>query len=261
MISLFVEILHLSFKGSMVILVILLLRVMMIKSEKRYVYFLWIIPGMKLLFPISTFGVWNIIIRQSKVGKIFSFYSNNIRYIANKTIGGIVENRDEFMEILCVTWFLVFCMLLVKSIYQYMHLYSKLAIHKKVSHNIYLVDGIVTPCVFGIFNAKIYLPSGFNLEKYSYIVEHERIHWKRKDHVIKMIGYGIVLIHWFNPIVWLAYHYFVEDMEMSCDEVVIRKLRENERREYALSLLEFTTHANKERVLSIYFCEDSIKNE
>ncbi len=107
--------------------------------------------------------------------------------------------------------------------------------------NIDWVDYLETPFVMGVMHPKIYLPSTLENQELTYILAHEEHHIKRRDYLIKPIAFFALCLHWFNPLVWLSFFLFCEDMEMSCDEAVIRKLGENVRTSYAESLLSIAT--------------------
>lgn len=131
--------------------------------------------------------------------------------------------------------------------------FSKAAkIRKKVSvsipfkENIYITDETVSPFVMGIFRPRIYLPDGLGEKEQEYIILHEKFHIRRLDHMVKPMAFAALCIHWFNPFVWVAFILFCKDMEMSCDEAVIKKMGENIRADYSVSLLALST---KHRIL------------
>lgn len=110
-----------------------------------------------------------------------------------------------------------------------------------VKDNIYIMNETVSPFVMGILKPRIYLSGDLNEKEQKYIILHEQFHIKRCDHIIKMIAYVALCIHWFNPLVWLAYVLFCKDMEMSCDEAVIKKMGEGIKADYSSSLLALST--------------------
>ncbi|MBQ7007468.1 MAG: M56 family metallopeptidase, partial [Oscillospiraceae bacterium] len=107
--------------------------------------------------------------------------------------------------------------------------------------NIYLCDHIASPFVIGIVKPKIYLPSSLAENEQKYIILHEQHHIKRFDHIVKLVAFAALSIHWFNPFVWLAFTLLCKDMEMSCDEAVIAKLGLEIRSDYSRSLLNLST--------------------
>jgi len=107
--------------------------------------------------------------------------------------------------------------------------------------NIFLADHITTPFVLGIIRPKIYLPSYLSDTERPYIICHEKHHIRRGDHIIKLFAFGALCVHWFNPLVWLAFALASKDMEMSCDEAVMKQVGNDIRADYSLSLLQFST--------------------
>lgn len=110
-----------------------------------------------------------------------------------------------------------------------------------VRDHIYQSDYIASPFVIGILRPKIYLPSSLGEREREYILLHEQTHLRRGDHIIKLLAFAALTIHWFNPLVWLAFYLSARDMEMSCDEAVLRKMNRDIRAEYSASLLSLAS--------------------
>lgn len=110
------------------------------------------------------------------------------------------------------------------GVVSYLGVRRKLRVMIPLRDNIFLADDIRSPFVIGLFRPRIYLPCGLGDKEQEYIVLHERHHIRRCDHIAKALAFIALCIHWFNPLVWLAFGLFGKDMEMSCDEAVIRKL-------------------------------------
>lgn len=138
-------------------------------------------------------------------------------------------------------WLLGIIVMLGSGVVSYIGIRRQLIGALCIEKNIFVADHISTPFVLGLINPKIYLPSAMEENAYKYVILHEKYHIRRGDTVIKMLAYFALCIHWFNPLVWIAFHLFVKDMEMSCDEAVINKLGEAIRKDYASSILEFAT--------------------
>lgn len=136
-----------------------------------------------------------------------------------------------------VLWLTGAALLLLYSIYTAVKLKQRLKNARNTEENVYELEGLETPFVFGFFHPLIFLPVGISGVARSCILDHERIHIRRMDHVVKPIAYVVLCIHWFNPLVWLAYHLMCEDMEFSCDESVLRKRGSAIRKEYSRSLV------------------------
>lgn len=118
---------------------------------------------------------------------------------------------------------------------------NKVAASIPLKENIYITDEAISPFVMGIVNPKIYLPTGLGIKEQEYIILHEKLHIRRLDHIVKPIAFAALCIHWFNPLVWIAFVFFCKDMEMSCDETVIKRMGETVRADYSASLLALST--------------------
>ena len=125
---------------------------------------------------------------------------------------------------------------------------------------IYIADDIQSPFVKGIFKSVIYLPPGLKEEEQEYIILHEQCHIKRKDPLFKMLAFLALCIHWFNPLVWLAFVLANKDMEMSCDEAVLKKMGQEIRADYAASLLSLATGSRRIAGIPLAFGEGDTKS-
>ncbi|MBR2027793.1 MAG: hypothetical protein IKA10_02230 [Oscillospiraceae bacterium] len=138
-------------------------------------------------------------------------------------------------------WFTgIFCMAMY-GFHSYINLKKKLIGAIRLKENIYICDYISSPFVIGTVKPKIYLPSTLNENEAEYVIAHEKHHIKRFDHIFKLTAFIALTLHWFNPFVWIAFEFAMQDMEMSCDEAVIKKLGDDVRSKYSQSLLNFAT--------------------
>lgn len=125
--------------------------------------------------------------------------------------------------------------------------------------NIYYADHISTPFVLGIIRPRIYVPSSLDKSEWDYIIMHERHHISRGDHVVRILAYLALCVHWFNPLVWVAYAQSGKDMEMSCDEAVMRQMKQDIRAEYSESLLRLATGRRYMTAMPLSFGEGDTK--
>lgn len=127
------------------------------------------------------------------------------------------------------------------SIFALLRLRSRLVGSLRLRDNIYLADHISTPFVLGLVRPKIYLPSTLTEGEMGYIIRHEQYHIRHGDHVVKVLAFAALCLHWFNPLVWAAFILAGKDMEMRCDEAVVRQLGERVKADYSASLLALAT--------------------
>lgn len=125
--------------------------------------------------------------------------------------------------------------------------------------NVYVSREITTPFTLGLMHPRIYIPAGLGENEREYILCHERIHIRRKDYMIKNIAFLLTALYWFNPMVWVAFFMMERDMEMSCDEAVVKKMGEGIKKQYSQSLLDFAAGKKNPAVAGITFAENSVK--
>ena len=153
-----------------------------------------------------------------------------------------VSWQELFISLGKYIWLSGIGVMLLYSVISMVKLRKKVLISIPMKENIYVSDEAISPFVMGITKPKIYLPNGLSAKEQEYIILHEQFHIKRFDHIIKIIAYVALCIHWFNPLVWISFILFCKDMEMSCDEAVVKRKGENIRADYSSSLLALTTH-------------------
>ena len=138
-------------------------------------------------------------------------------------------------------WILGILVLIIYSIVSTLKLSKRLKSRNLIRDNIYESNSIEIPFVFGIIKPKIYLPLGLCQNERTYIIKHEETHIKRFDHIIKFFSFLIASITWFNPLVWIAFILMSKDMELSCDERVIKEMGNNIKKDYSTSLLSLSS--------------------
>lgn len=152
-----------------------------------------------------------------------------------------VLNEDNpiqiFMDGAAFVWGLGVIVMLVYTLKSYLRLRNTVDVSIHLRDNLWICDEIQSPFILGLLNSRIYLPSHIDEEQIPYIVAHENEHLKYHDNWWKPLGFGILAIHWFNPLVWVAYILMCRDIELACDERVIRHMNNEEKKKYSESLL------------------------
>lgn len=166
-------------------------------------------------------------------------------------------------------WTVIVCLwaagsvlLMGHGLFSYLRLKRKLCCSLRLEgwgEGIYLADGIETPFVLGFVAPAIYLPSSMADKSYPYVIAHERIHIRRRDYLIKLGAYLLTCLYWFHPLVWAGFILMSRDMEMSCDEEVLRRMNGDCRREYADSLLQLTCESHYPAAAPLAFGEGDTK--
>ena len=254
----FRDVLDVSITSGIVILFVILVRLFLKKAPKIFSYALWGIVLLRLLVPVSIESPVSVVPQQSAFSAAVSVdqmlpemefetpadHAYNI-WQAENTLPAEpavqVSGAVDPITYLTIGWLLGMLLMLLHSIVSYGKLRKKVRIALPLQKNIFIADDIHTPFVMGIFHPTIFLPGSLEETERRYIVAHERHHIRRGDHIFKALGFLALTIHWFNPLVWLAFVLAGRDMEMSCDEAVIRKLGAHIRADYSASLLNLAT--------------------
>ena len=157
-------------------------------------------------------------------------------------------------------WLGGMAILFLSALISYYRLKKKLRAARQVEERIYEMNGLPGPFVAGLRNPCIYLPAGLNGAEREYILAHENVHIKRFDYVFKMVGFFLVIVHWINPLVWISYFCMTKDMEMSCDEAVLRNLGTGIKKDYSTSLLHMALPQSGARMTTPAFGEGNVKS-
>ncbi len=271
--KLFLEVLNMSYVGSIVILAIVIVRIFLKKVPRKFSYILWIVPLLRLLLPFSIESVFSLVPINPKPIPADIGYSlsprietgvNNIDYSMNRILPSpelvtSINPLQIILAILGVMWLIGTVGMIIYGCYTYYKLRKRLTDAVLSEKGDYWSSKVETPFVMGIIKPRIYLPDTVSESERKYILLHERTHIKRFDHVFRGIAYLALCIHWFNPMVWIAFHLSGNDMEMSCDEAVIHQLGGKGKKEYSQLLLNFTTNKNRLRMTPLAFGEGNTK--
>ncbi len=251
--KIFLHVLDMSVTGTYVILFVMLARLLLKKYPKIFSYALWSAALFRLVCPFSLKGAFSLLPQKTPIiqGDIINAagISDGGNAVFNGTgaktsLAADAVSATDPMQIWISTgtavWIAGVALLLYFSIIAMFRLSRRTEVSKHVSDNIYQMYGIKTPFVFGIIKPKIYIPGNLSEKEKSYIIKHEETHIKRFDHIIKPFAYLTLCLHWFNPLVWAAFYLMSEDMELSCDESVIKKMGSGIKKDYSASLLSFS---------------------
>ena len=287
MYTLLPKLLNMSLTAAIVIVPVLLIRLPLKKAPKILSYALWAVVLFRLVCPVSVssqlslMGLFPTPVSEEGDGAYSSinYIPENIVHTEfpqvnlprpglseaiNSTLpqGGEQLAADPLeapMAAATLLWLAGVAAMLAYSVSSFLRLRRKLVGAVRLRDNIYLADHIAAPFVLGLFRPKIYLPSTLREEEQSYVILHEETHIRRFDHVFKLLAFLALAVHWFNPLVWLAFVCCVKDMEMSCDEHVIKQMGGDIRGAYASSLLALSAGRRLARGYALAFGEGDIK--
>ena len=252
--ELFPEMLDLNLTASIVILFVICVRQFLKGAPKIFSYALWGIVLLRLLVPVSIESSVSVVPERTEFSSMvdvndvlpsIEWEDARSREIRENTQPGqpmvLTGTSVDPQVYLSFIWLTGMVFLTVRSLLSYLGLRKRVKVSIPFRKGIYIADDIDTPFVMGFLRPKIYLPGTLEPSEREYIIAHERHHIRRGDHIFKALAFLALTIHWFNLFVWAAFVLAGRDMEMSCDEAVIRKLGEDVRAEYAASLLNLAT--------------------
>jgi len=248
----FLELLNRSITACYVILVVIVIRLLLRKAPRIFSYLLWTAVLFRLVFPFSFESVFSLVRISTQTVPANIMYAENPQIQSGITavdqtvnhslpapevVGASINPIQIWIGLGEIIWLAGVALLLTYSVFTFVRLHRKLEYASHIEDNIYEFAGSRMPFVFGILNPKIYLPDNISKAERSYILKHEQTHIKRFDHIIKLFAFLVLCIHWFNPLVWAAFFFMSEDMELSCDESVLKQLGGDIKKDYSTSLL------------------------
>lgn len=254
----FPDLMNINLTATIVILFVICVREFLKRAPKIFSYALWSIVLLRLLVPISIESPVSFVPERTEFSSMVEI-NEVLPEITFETSQDRADNphREENVPpdapiiqskrtinaetYLTILWLAGIAVMLLRSIVSYWKLRRRVRVAVHFRKGIYIADDIDTPFVMGLFRPVIYLPATLEKGERKYIIAHERHHIRRGDHIFKVLGYLALTVHWFNPLVWVAFVLAGRDMEMSCDEAVIRRLGEDVRAEYSASLLNLAT--------------------
>ncbi len=247
-----------SITASIVILFVVCVRLLLSRAPRIFSYALWGIVLVRLLVPISVESPVSVVPEPPKISNMVEVNEvlPEIEFEAPKdhtNHAGLVQNTPSSQPLvqtsesisaetyLAIAWLIGVAVMVTHSLVSYWKLRKRVKVAIPIQKRIYIADNIDTPFVMGLFRPVIYLPGTLGKAEQEYIIAHEQHHIRRGDHIFKALGFLALTVHWFNPLVWVAFVLAGRDMEMSCDEAIIRKLGADIRADYSASLLNLAT--------------------
>ncbi len=271
--ALFLRVFNMSVATSVVILAVLLARFLLRKAPKKWSYLLWAVVAFRLLCPFTGQSVLSLFTLPPLRPAVEdpAWYLDKVTtmdFIPNSTPSAVpIEGpapqpgpQLNVTMILAALWLVGVAALLLYSIYQEIKLRRLLSTATRLEQNIYQSEVVRSPFVLGIRHPIIYIPYDLKGRTLDYVLAHERYHLRRHDHLVRRLALIPLAVHWFNPLVWLAFSLMGKDMELSCDEAVL-ELTCTERAGYSDALLYFASKQDKRAFASapLSFGETGVK--
>ncbi len=270
-----IKLFNMSINAVWLILAVIVLRFILKKAPKYINLVMWALVGLRLVCPFTIESMLSLIPSEETIPSNIAFVSspsvdtgfNAVNEIINPAVSQFAEVPytlgyspiDMLLRISFAVWVGGIAVMLLYSGVSYMILRRKVRVSVRYDGNIYLCDNIKTPFILGIVKPKIYLPSDITKEQMTAVTAHENAHLLRLDHIIKPLGFLVLCVHWFNPVVWLAYILFCRDIEFACDEKVIKTMENGEKKDYSETLLSLSMPKKSFAACPLAFGETGVK--
>ena len=251
--ELFLKIVNMSISASWVVIAVLTLRFCLKKAPKWVNVLLWGIVAARMVFPFSIESVLSLIPSAETISPTIMMEQTPsvqtgvpaLNHVINPVISGSFTPAPDasanplqiWIPILTGIWLFGVAALFLYSAASYWRLRREVCEAVILRGNIYQSENICSPFVLGIIKPKIYLPYHMDSREMDHVIAHEQTHIRRKDHWWKPLGFLLLTIHWFNPLMWLSYILLCRDIELACDEKVIRKMSNEQRADYTQALV------------------------
>ena len=254
MAAVFLKLLNLSISASWLVLAVLVLRLISKRTPKWVNVLLWGIVALRLMLPFSVESALSLIPSAETVSPAVVQFdpaptiTSGVNIIDNAVNPSLSEHFAAvptasvnplyvWTEIAGWVWLIGLGAMLLYALVSYLRLRRRVSVSLCVRENIYLCDAISSPFILGVVKPHIYLPSTLDEVQRQNVLSHERAHLTRRDHWWKPLGFALLAVYWFNPVLWLAYTLLCRDIELACDERVIRTMDESAVKTYSTVLL------------------------
>lgn len=275
MADVFIKTLNMGIAASWLILAVVVLRVILKRAPKRFRLLLWAVVGLRLVLPVSIESALSLVPSTQTLPE-------DVMYAAAPELNtGIAALNDAInpaftaafapepaasanplqvlLPVASVIWLAGAAAMLLWALVSWLRLRRRVADAALLEGNVFESERVASPFVLGLIRPRIYLPFGLDEGAREQVLTHERAHIARGDHVIKPLGWLILAVYWYNPLVWLAYALFCRDIELACDERVIRRLPVSGRADYSQALLDLSRPHHGVGACPLAFGESAVK--
>jgi len=273
--DLFLKLLNMAIAAGWMVLAVFALRFLLKKAPKALVCVLWALVGIRLICPFSFESVLSLIpSRETLPAAVLTEPTFDIhsgfeaidrpvndylgdRYAESVTVPA--ENGVDTMTVLAAVWLIGVLLMALYTAVSYGYLKRKVREGVRVQEDVYLCDRIETPFILGLIRPKIYLPSSMGEADMAHVLAHERAHLSRHDHWWKPLGFALLSVYWFHPLLWVAYVFFCRDIELATDEKVIGRMDAEGKKAYSHALINCSAKRRAVTACPLAFGEVGVK--
>lgn len=274
MAEIFQKALNMSIAAGWLILAVIALRLLLRRAPKRFRLLLWAVVGLRLALPWSIESALSLIpsaqtlpdgimlerapVLDTGISALNGAINPGFTAAFTPELGASANPLQVLLPIAAAFWMLGAAAMLLWALVSWLRLRKRVREAVRLEENVYECE-IASPFVLGLFRPRIYLPFSLENGERELVLAHERAHITAGDHIIKPLGWLLLAAHWYNPLVWLAYALFCRDIELTCDERVVRGLSLSDRADYSQALLDLSRPRGGVRACPLAFGESSVK--
>ena len=274
--NLFLKLVNMSISASWIVLVVLILRLVLKKAPKWIPVLLWGIVAVRLICPFSIESALSLIPSTQTIPMNIEIAAkpaidsgiNAVNSVVNPIIsasftphpGASANPLQIWIPLTAVIWLFGMLLMMLYTAISYWCLHRRVDTAVRLNDNIYQSENVGSPFVLGILKPRIYLPYTMDGKNLEHVVAHEQAHIRRKDHWWKPLGFLLLTVYWFNPLMWVAYILLCRDIELACDEKVIAELGNEQRADYTQALVAYSVNRRMIAACPLAFGEVDVKD-
>ena len=285
--NVFLELFNMSITASWLVLAVLIFRFVFKKAPKAFRVVMWGLVAFRLICPFSFESVLSIIPTTETLSPQL-VHSNSSVEVSGSQILDYVDNNPVFYElgikngsvvfneigapdcdfinplliityIASIIWIVGMAIMLLYTAISYLRIVKKVREATPLKENIWICDSVSTPFILGVIKPRIFIPSSMNGEDLKFVIAHEKAHIKRGDHLWKPLGFMLLTVYWFNPLLWVAYILLCRDIELACDEKVIKQMGVEIKKSYSEALINCSVSRKTISACPLAFGETGVK--
>lgn len=285
--NVFLELFNMSITASWLVIAVIVFRFLFKKAPKSLRVIMWGLVALRLVCPFSLESVLSIIPSTEFVpseivysdssadvsgAEIFNAIGNNpVNYDLGIQDGSVVFTEYSAPDgntvnplliityIASIVWVVGMAIMLLYTLISYLRILKKVREATPLKENIWICDNISTPFILGLLKPRIFLPSSMNEQDTEFVIAHEKAHLKRRDHIWKPLGFALLTVYWFNPVLWAAYVLLCRDIELACDEKVIKEMGTEIKKSYSDALINCSVPRKMISACPLAFGETGVK--
>ncbi len=271
----FLKILNMSITATWLALAVIVLRLLLKKAPKFLTVILWGFVAVRLCIPFSIESVLSLIPSAEPIPESIFFsqapevqigvpaIDNAVNTLLSGPLAPTPEESVNPMQVVLfvasVVWAAGIVAMLGYILFSFLQIRKKVRESVRLKEDIWICDSIATPFILGVFDPQIYLPSAMDAQDMAYVIAHEQAHLKRRDHLWKPFGFLLLSVHWFNPVLWIAYVLLCRDIESACDEKVIQENGTGIKKAYSEALINCSIPRKSISACPLAFGEVAVK--